>query len=107
MFVIALFPIAITILGFNLNNLNCENRLNGLGLRIEKYYLNNDKYPKSIDEVSTPISRLIKSPHILLPFPRYYYDTDSLNQQYSIHVYEDWDGGHMISSKYKKARWFD
>jgi len=106
-FFFAIVPIFITIVGFRINNINCEKRLNELGYKAEQYYLKNKKYPETINEISTSFSRFIKSPYLLLPIPQYKYETDSNRQVYSITVYEDWDGGHMISSHYKEAKWFD
>lgn len=105
--ILSLLPIVIAILGYNVNSRICEMRLNDIGGKIEHYYLKNKSYPCTLDEIASPVSRIIKSPFLLLPFPRYYYETDSLRKYYSIHVYEGWDGGQMISSKEKEARWFE
>lgn len=103
----SLIPLFFTIILFRKNIEICKERLNEFGNKVELYYEKNKKYPENLDAVSTSFYRLINSPHLFIPFPRYKYQTDSSRQEYSIYVKDDDDGGYMISSKYKEARYFE
>lgn len=107
LFILAIIPVYLVFLGFRINSDVCEDRLNELGHKVEKYYLINGKYPESLNDVTSSFSRFIKSPYLLLPLPRYSYKSDSDRQIYSITVYESSVSGYLISSMYKEARYFE